>query len=174
MEMALPMNVNVGATAAEALFATHYRPLLRTAFLLVGERGEAEEVVQEAFARLLASHRRVRDVDRAPGYLRAIVVNQCRGRLRKRGSSRRGAPKLVAFPDPSSAADHVVAQDDRAALASALARLPERQRECIVLRYYGSLSEAEIADAMGVSRGSVKTHASRGLAALAEMLEDRR
>jgi RNA polymerase sigma factor (sigma-70 family) len=167
---------------ATDLFVAHARPLLRAAVLLLADAGEAEEVVQEAFARLLSKWSPLRQPERAAGYLLATTLNLARGRLRRRGSARRF---LASEPKHEDAAVSVwaaecpvdelaIARQDRGAVVEALRRLPARQKECLVLRYYLGLSEAEIAEAMGVSRGSVKTHASRGQAALATALEAQR
>jgi RNA polymerase sigma-70 factor (sigma-E family) len=155
------------------LFETHYGGLVRAVYLLLGDQEEAEEVVQEAFARLLVSWRRVRDPARVAGYLRVTALNLARGRLRKLEVRRRLAPRLVPVDDHAPPAESVaMVGDDRRSVAAALRQLPARQRECLVLRYYLGLSEAEIAGAMGVARGSVKAHASRGLAGLAGLLEE--
>jgi RNA polymerase sigma-70 factor (sigma-E family) len=154
------------------LFEEHYRGLVRAVYLLLGDQGEAEEVVQEAFARLLVSWRRVREPEKVVGYLRVTALNLARGRLRKLEVRRRLAPKLVPVDDHAAPAEALAIVDaDRQSVAAALAQLPPRQRECLVLRYYLGLSEAEIAAAMGVAKGSVKAHASRGLATLAGLLE---
>jgi RNA polymerase sigma-70 factor (sigma-E family) len=153
------------------LFATEYTALVRLAALLVDERASAEDIVQEAFVRL---HRRapyVRDVDAAPAYLRSIVLNLARSQLRHRLVVARYRP--IADATPTDPADHAVLRDDQQAVIDAIRSLPRRQRECIALRYYSGLSEAEIADALGISGGSVKSHTSRAMAALAEKLEAR-
>jgi RNA polymerase sigma-70 factor (sigma-E family) len=146
--------------------------LVRLASLLLTEPGDAEEVVQEAFVAAHLAWGRLRQPDKAMAYLRSAVLNGARSRLRHRRVVERHEPSApLAGPSPEAA---VVAGDERRQVMAALRRLPDRQRECLVLRYYLDLSEAEIAAAMGISGGSVKTHAHRGLAALATMLEGTR
>lgn len=140
--------------------------------LLLEDPGEAEEAVQEAFARLQVARGSLRAPDRAPAYLRATVANLSHGRIRRRQVVRRHPepPPGVGVP-----ADVVaLAGDQRRAVLAAVRALPRRQRECLTLRYYLDLSEREIAGTLGISAGSVKTHASRGLAALAPVLEELR
>jgi RNA polymerase sigma-70 factor (sigma-E family) len=157
--------------AVTELYRVEYRPLVRVAALIVHDVGEAEEIVQDAFVSMHGRWRRLRDPDRAVGYLRQCVVNGCRSRLRHRAVALRHEPP---FPPPHAPSAESLALDrlrgDR--LRAALARLPERQRTALVLRYYADLSEAQIADAMGVSAGSVKTHTSRAMAALRAATED--
>ena len=156
------------ASALEVLFRSEQRNLLRVATLLLGDRGAAEEVVQDAFVRLHLSWRRLRDPERAAAWLRTAVLNGARSQLRRRGVGRR---HQEAPMDPAASAEAgALAGDEQARMLAALRQLPARQREALVLRYYADLSEAEIAAAMGVSAGSVKTHAHRGLAALATIL----
>jgi RNA polymerase sigma-70 factor (sigma-E family) len=161
-------------TADEAvtrLFAAYYRQLVRLAALLLTDTGTAEEVVQDAFVRLHQRWRRLREPDRALGYLRTSVVNGARSALRHRAVASRHAATLRPPPDaPSAEATHLdgVGNDE---LLAALRRLPPRQRETLVLRYYADLSEAEIAEIMGISRGAVKSHAARGIAALRQTVE---
>jgi len=156
------------ASALEVLFRTEQRDLLRLATLLLGDRGAAEEVVQDAFVKLHVSWRRLRDPDRAAAWLRSAVLNGARSQLRRRSVRRRHHE--VDVRSAASAEAGALAGDEQARMLAALRQLPARQREALVLRYYVDLSEAEIADAMGVSAGSVKTHAHRGLAALATIL----
>jgi RNA polymerase sigma-70 factor (sigma-E family) len=155
--------------ALTRLFSEHYRSLLGLARLLVDDRGSAEEVVQEAFIRLHRAWPGLRDPGGAAAYLRATVVNVARGQLRHRAVVRRHAkgpePDVQSFDDPA------VRGEERRIVAAAMRTLPRRQRECLVLRFYLDLSEREIAEALGVSPGSVKTHVHRGLAALNERLE---
>jgi RNA polymerase sigma-70 factor (sigma-E family) len=139
----------------------HYRSLVRLAALL-GDRSMAEEVVQDAFVRVYGAGDRVRD---PLAYLRRAVVNGARSTLRRK-QVRERAPLAIARDVPPP--------DDRTDVINALRALPARQRECLVLRYYADLSEREIADALGVSPGSVKTHTHRGLAALEKSLEGNR
>ncbi len=163
-------------TADEAvtrLFASHYRQLVRLAALLVADRSLAEEVVQDAYVRLHQRWRTLREPDRALGYLRTSVINGARSALRRRAVARRYAATLVALPDMPSAETSTLDAYEQAVVIAALRRLPSRQREALVLRYYADLSEADIAEAMGISRGAVKSHAARGLAALRQILESR-
>lgn len=157
--------------AVTHLFGAHYRPMVRLAGLLLHERGIAEEIVQDAYVRLHARWHRLRDPDRALAYLRVSVVNGCRSALRHR---RVVDAHLAASRPPADVASAESGALDlltQAAVLDAIRRLPTRQREAIVLRYYGDLSEAEIAEAMGVSRGAVKSHAARAVAALRPILE---
>lgn len=155
------------ATLAD-LHREHYRTLVRLACLLVDDRGCGEEVVQEAFVRVHGAWARV---DEPLVYLRATVVNLARSRLRRRVVARRYvAPEARAA---ESAEDEAVLLADHHEVFDALRALPRRQRECLVLRYYLDLSEAEIASTLGISAGSVKSHSHRGLRALAVRLEER-
>jgi RNA polymerase sigma-70 factor (sigma-E family) len=155
--------------AVTVLHAAHYRSLVRTAALLLRRTDLAEEVVQDAFVGLHHRWGRLRDPERAAAYLRQSTVNGARSVGRRTATASRKQPVLEAsqgsVPDPAAE----VAERD--AVLRALATLPERQREVLVLRYYADLSEAAIADALGISAGTVKAHASRGLAALRPTLE---
>lgn len=157
--------------ALTRLFTAHYRPLVRLAALLLRERGAAEEIVQDAYVALHHRWRRLRDADKALAYLRTCVVNGSRSALRHRTVVDRhlagSAPPGHAPSAESGALDLL----DHAAVVTALHGLPARQREAVVLRYYADLSEAQIAEAMGVSRGAVKSHTSRAMAALRLTLE---
>ena len=104
-------------------------------------------------------------------YLRATVMNLARSRMRRRLVARRRVEPTVR--PAMSAEEHVVLLDDQQEVLDAVRSLPRRQRECLVLRYYLDLSEAEIASTLGISNGSVKSHSHRGLAALAQRLEER-
>jgi RNA polymerase sigma-70 factor (sigma-E family) len=155
--------------AVTALYVAHYRGLVRLAALLLDDVGAAEEVVQDAYVRMHSSWRRIRDPQAAVGYLRTTVVNLARSRLRHRQVVRKHAP--APLPDMPSAEQGALDRLEHDRVTRALRALPDRQRECLVLRYYGDLSEAQIAAAMGISTGAVKSHASRGMAALRAALE---
>jgi RNA polymerase sigma-70 factor (sigma-E family) len=159
--------------ALERLYAAHYRPLLRLAVLLVRDRETAEEVVQDAFVAMHGTWGRLRDPERALAYLRKTVVNRARSVLRRRGVERRHLPgPAVDRPTGVAAGADAAAVDAerRAHVLDALRALPRRQREVLALRYYADLDEATIAQTLGISRGAVKSHASRGAAALRERL----
>lgn len=157
--------------AVTQLYAAHYRSLVRLAALLLRDTGAAEEVVQDAFVAMHGRWRRLRDPDKALAYLRQSVVNGARSTLRHRGVVQRYLPRQ-AMPEFAASAEHgAMDRLDHDAVVTALRLLPPRQREALVLRYYGDLSEADIAAAMGISRGAVKSHASRGMAALRTTLE---
>ncbi|GLZ11045.1 RNA polymerase sigma factor [Actinomadura sp. NBRC 104425] len=155
--------------ALTALYSANYRSLVRLAAMLVRDAGTAEEVVQDAFVAMHGGWRRLRDPDKALSYLRQSVVNRSRSVLRHRAVVEKYAPK--GLPDAPSAEAGAIGELERSAVVEALHRLPARQREALVLRYYADLSEAEIASAMGISRGAVKSHTARGMAALRNVLE---
>jgi RNA polymerase sigma-70 factor (sigma-E family) len=165
----------VQTTQAEAdhmvttLYTEQYRSLVRLALLLVHDVQTAEEVVQDSFVAMHTGWRRLRDTEKALAYLRQAVVNRSRSVLRHRTVVDRNAPKPA--PDEPSAEHGAMALLERTAVIAALRELPERQREALVLRYYGDLSEAQIAAAMGISRGAVKSHTARGMSALRTTLE---
>lgn len=151
------------------LFHDEYGSLVGLARLLLDDRGQAEEAVQEAFARTYDRWSRVRDHADPLPYVRRAVVNAARGGLRRRRSARRHRPDPM--PDAPSAEAGAVRGESRREVVAALRTLPARQRECVVLRYYLDCSTAETAAALGVSEGSVKSHLHRALAALAQQLE---
>lgn len=155
--------------AVTALYDAHYRALVRLATLLVHDISTAEEVVQDSFVALHAGLHRLRDSEKTLSYLRAAVVNRSRSVLRHRVVVDRNAPKPP--PDMPSAEHGAMALIERSAVVAALRALPERQREVVVLRFYGDLSEAQIAAAMGITRGAVKSHTSRAMSSLRSVLE---
>lgn len=157
-----------------AAFDAHYQSLVRLASLLLDDVGSCEEVVQDAFVRVWQRGPALREPGRLPAYLRSAVLNGARSGLRRRGV-RRQHLRSVEEPGRAPSAEAVaMAGDPDAAVLHALRGLPDRQREVLALRYYVDLSEAEIAATLGISVGSVKTHAHRGLRSLAEALEDER
>jgi RNA polymerase sigma-70 factor (sigma-E family) len=158
--------------ATEDLFRERYSEMVGLAGLLLNDRGAAEEVVQDAFAKYHLARHRIQDPERQVSYLRSIVCNLARGRLRRWGIERRLRP--VPEPEAAPATDAALAQHQRDTVAAALAALPRRQRECVVLRYWLDLPEREIAATLGIAAGSVKSHLHRGLAALESRLEDLR
>jgi RNA polymerase sigma-70 factor (sigma-E family) len=157
-------------TAVTALYAEHALGLIRLAVLLVGDRASAEDVVQDAFVGLYRRWDRLPDTSAPLAYVRVSVLNGCRTALRRRSRAR----QATSFTEPpaESAEARALLSEEQRAVAGALRRLPERQREALVLRYYFDLSEAEIAEAMGISRGTVKSATSRALAAVGHMLKE--
>ena len=155
--------------AVVELYSQHYRALVRLAALLVRDTQTAEEVVQDSFVAMHGGWQRLRDAEKALAYLRQAVVNRSRSVLRHRTVVDKNLQK--APPDMPSAEHGALVLLERHAVVAALRDLPDRQREAIVLRYYADLSEAEIAAAMGISRGAVKSHTARGMTALRAALE---
>lgn len=152
------------------LFHAQFPAMVRLAAMLGAD--DPEDVAQEAFVRLHRRTRLLRDPNAAIGYLRTTVLNLTRSRLRHLAVVRRARGGRPA--DVPSAEHDVVRREDARELVAAVHRLSPRHREAIVLRYWLDLSEAEMAEAMGVSRGTVKSHVSRGLDALAALLEETR
>lgn len=170
----LPLSCPVDADLAvaldvTALFETQWRPMLRLAILLIDDRGAAEDAVQDAFVAMQRNRRAPADPDAAVAYLRATVVNRCRSVLRHRYVVNRFASLPVTQSDVE---DPSLAIDSDAATLKALQSLPRRQREVLVLRYWVDLPHAEIAAILNIAVGSVKSAASRGLAALRIQLEE--
>ncbi|MDR2983980.1 MAG: SigE family RNA polymerase sigma factor [Nocardiopsaceae bacterium] len=155
--------------AITALYGLHYRSLVRLATFLVHDIATAEEVVQDSFVALHAGLHRLRDSEKTLSYLRTAVVNRSRSVLRHRVVVDKNAPKPP--PDMPSAEHGALTLIERSSVVAALRSLPERQREVVVLRFYGDLSEAQIAAAMGITRGAVKSHTSRAMSALRSVLE---
>jgi RNA polymerase sigma-70 factor (sigma-E family) len=152
------------------LYRAHAVSLVRVAMLLLGDQPSAEDVVQDAFFGLYRGLPGLKDTGKALPYLRASVINGCRSVLRSR---KRALLRRVQHEAPVwSAEAAALAGEDRRALLAAVARLPRRAREVLALRYYLDLSDNEIAAALGVSRATVSSTASRALAALARQLQE--
>jgi RNA polymerase sigma-70 factor (sigma-E family) len=156
--------------AVEQLYATHYQQLVRLSVLLVRDQGTAEEVVQDSFVAMHGRWRTLKEPHKGLAYLRQTVVNRSRSVLRHRGVQARHVPDPL--PDERGADESTVARERRREVLDALQRLSTRQREVLVLRYYLDLDEAGIAEHLGISRGAVKSHASRGTSALRVLLEE--
>ncbi|MFC8723227.1 SigE family RNA polymerase sigma factor [Kitasatospora sp. NPDC057198] len=138
--------------------------LLRTAYLLTGDQHAAEDLVQSAAERTCAAWSKVSRADDPHSYVRRIMVNQHARRWRRR------APEVLveAVPDRAGAEDGYARADQRRMLMAALAALPARQRQAVVLRHWEDLSDSQAAAAMGCSAGAVRSHAAKGIARLRE------
>jgi RNA polymerase sigma-70 factor (sigma-E family) len=171
------------AAAVTTLYAEHALGLVRLAVVLTGDRGTAEDVVQDAFLGLYRRWDSLADTAAPLGYLRVSVVNGCRTALRRR--SRLWIGPTADFAEAAgeggddgraglaeSAEARAMLGDEQRTVAAALRKLPRRQREAVVLRYYLDLSEEETAQAMGVSRGTVKSATHRALAAVGRILRE--
>lgn len=160
-------------TAVSALYEIHAVGLIRLAVVMLGDRPAAEDVVHDSFCGLYRRWEYLADPGNGLGYLRSSILNGCRSELRRRIRNQRRAARQPALPDSASAeADVLIGEEHREVLA-ALRRLPPRQREALVLRFYLDLAEPDIAAAMRITPGTVKSTTSRGLSALARLLEKR-
>jgi RNA polymerase sigma-70 factor (sigma-E family) len=141
--------------------------LMKTAFLLTGEQHAAEDLVQSTLERVYVAWRRVGSADDPEAYVRRVMVNaharRHRRRLKEFLAPRDDSGLAHELPD---AGDRIAQADDRGALLKALAQLPARQREAVVLRYWEDLSETQVAAAMGCSVGAVKSNTAKGIAKL--------
>jgi RNA polymerase sigma-70 factor (sigma-E family) len=163
----------VGPSDLSVLFRRRHAELVRLALLLVGDQATAEDVVQDVFARLHARRAEAPAGKDPLPYVRAAVLNGCRSQLRRRAVAQRFAgqnSRLFEQVIQDSAEQEMIRSQERAQVLAALAALPIRRREVLVLRYYVGLSESEIAAVLGISPGTVKSTAARGLAALARRL----
>nr|WP_322098132.1 SigE family RNA polymerase sigma factor [Nakamurella alba] len=153
------------------LYRSHRMGMVRLAILLVDDQASAEDVVQEAFAGLFRNWDGLRDSAAAIGYLRTAVVNGSRSMLRRRRTARAYVPPHAGTARSAESLAMLTAEHQ--AVVAALGDLAPRQREVLVLRYYGGLSEAEIAEATGLSKGTVKSTASRAVAKLGDIMRAR-
>ena len=150
-----------------ALYQAHALSLARLALLMLGDPDAAQDVVQDAFFGLYRRWGKLASADAAPAYLRASVVNGCRTALRRRSRPTLHASELSL----ESAEATVVHTEEQRGVLAAVRRLPARQREAVLLRYYLDMTEEQAARAMGVSRGTVKSSTSRAVAAIGRMLK---
>jgi RNA polymerase sigma-70 factor (sigma-E family) len=168
-----PSRRSAAERAVGALYEGHAVSFIRLAVVILGDVAAAEDVVQDAFCGLYRRWHHLDDPGKAVQYVRSAVLNGCRSQLRARARSGRRAAASHAGHMPSAEEDAIIAADHQAVLA-ALRKLPARQREALVLRYYLDLAEPEIANAMAISPGTVKSTTSRALGALGRLLgEDR-
>jgi len=166
--LSAPTVANAIPRAILDLYKEHYEALVRLACAVVSDDAAAEEIVQDTFLAVLSRGWQLRDEEKALAYLRRAIVNRSRSVLRRRVVIGKHVPRQA--PDMPSAEHGALTLLERDAVVSALRELSGRQREAIVLRYYAGLSEAETASAMGISQGSVKSHVSRAMVSLREML----
>ncbi|MFI7408648.1 SigE family RNA polymerase sigma factor [Streptomyces sp. NPDC049627] len=150
-------------------YRAHYRSLLGLAALLLDDTASCEDVVQEAFIRVHSARKRVRDPEKTLAYLRQTVVNLSRSALRRRILGLKLLSKPM--PDMASAEEGAYDQLERDSLIRAMKGLQRRQREVLVLRYFADMTEAQVAETLGISLGSVKAYGSRGIAALRVAME---
>jgi RNA polymerase sigma-70 factor (sigma-E family) len=155
-----------------ALYQAHALGLVKLAKVMLGDQAAAEDIVQDAFLGLFRRWPALEDQDRALAYLRASVLNGCRTAYR--GMTRRDRALRLAptTQDMVSAEESALIGEANREVMAALRALPARQREAVILRYYLDLSEDQAAQAMNVSRGTVKSATSRGRAALARVLKE--
>ncbi|MET9965160.1 SigE family RNA polymerase sigma factor [Streptomyces sp. NPDC006356] len=165
-------NTEAAGTTVDHLTETyraHYRSLLGLAALLLDDTASCEDVVQEAFIRVHSARKRVRDPEKTLAYLRQTVVNLSRSALRRRILGLKLLSKPM--PDMASAEEGAYDQLERDSLIKAMKGLQRRQREVLVLRYFADMTEAQVAETLGISLGSVKAYGSRGIAALRVAME---
>ena len=149
--------------AVSMLYVTHRLALVRLAVLLVDDQASAEDVVQDAFVGLHRHRAQLRDPEAAVGYLRTAVVNGARSALRRRGTHRRFLQRRTSPEYPEEADSAALLADEHRTVLRAVRSLPQRQQEILALRYWSNLTEAEIAQTLGISRGAVKSQASRAI-----------
>ena len=145
----------------EALFDRHYAPMCRLAYVILGDAAVAEEIVMEALIKTFSGWGRIRDVSRADAYLRRAVVNLCRSKIRRKtiearvnAVAYRRAERRAPEWDPDR-------HETTRLVWEAVRNLPDRQRACVVLRYYEDMQESQIADILGCSVGTVKSQLSK-------------
>jgi RNA polymerase sigma-70 factor (sigma-E family) len=158
--------------AVSALYEAHAVGLIRLAVVMLGDRPAAEDVVQEAFCGLYRRWDQLHDPGNAQRYVRSSVLNGCRSALRRLQREARSARPDASLETSESAEALALVNAEHRAVLGALHRLPARQREALVLRFYLELPEPEIARSMGISQGTVKSTTSRALAALGRLVQE--
>ncbi len=157
------------ARQVTALYQVHALGLVRLAVIMLGDQAAAEDVVQDAFLGLYRQWGGLSDTSHALAYVRSSVLNGCRTVLRRKSRYDR---TVFAEPAFESAEAHALAGEEHREVITAIRKLPDRQREALVLRFYLDMDEDEVAEAMRISRGSVKSATSRAIAALGRMLRE--
>lgn len=157
-------------TDVAELYVRHRLPLTRLAVVLLGDVASAEDAVQEVFVKLWSRADLLEKVASPSAYLRTAVVNRARSVQRRRKTEREYRPLFV--PDVEPAETTAMLPLEYREVAVAVRELPMRQREVLTLRYWADLSEADIAQTLGVTRGTVKSAASRGMRTLTERLKN--
>jgi len=159
------------SAAVSALFAVNALGLAKLAYVMIGDRDTADDIVQDAFSGLYRRWEHLSDPRKALSYLRSAVLNSCRSTLRRRRPEVSGelAPLHV---EHESAESVVVSEEERKVVMAALRQLPHRQREVLVLRFYLDMTEREIAAQMGVGQSTVRSSAHRGLVALGRIMRE--
>jgi RNA polymerase sigma-70 factor (sigma-E family) len=158
-----------------ALYAAHAVGLIRLGFVMLADRGAAEDVVQDAFLGLYRNWDRLHDPASALPYLRSSVLNGCRAALRtqaRRDRKHRATAALDDWRPLESAEAAVLLAEEHQEVLAAVRRLPDRQRETLMLRFYLGLSPDETARVMGISTGTVKSALSRAITALGRTLKE--
>jgi RNA polymerase sigma-70 factor (sigma-E family) len=163
---------DTAAGAVTALYQANALGLVRLAHVLIGDRGTAEDIVQEAFSGLYWRWEQLRDPDKALSYVRSAVLNSCRSALRRTRATEILADLSELGLVLASAEAVVLSEEQRRAVMTALRGLPSRQREVLVLRFYADLTETEIATQMGIGKSSVRSAQHRALTALGRMLRE--
>ena len=161
------------ADQVSALYRTHGMDLVRIAAVMLGSRAAAEDAVHDAFCGLFLRWNRLAEPQNALAYVRSSVLNRCRSELRRQIRLERRADRNHRPLDPESPEQAAILGEEHRDVLAALSQLPHRQREALVLRYFMDLPEAEIAAAMGITPGTVKSTTSRALAALSRLLKER-
>lgn len=150
----------------QGFVTNRWSQLMRTAFLLTGQQHAAEDLVQSSLERTYVSWRKVSAAGDPDAYVRRIMINTHARRHRRKLKEFLSLQDAAPVLDTCERGDRMAQADDRAALLRALAQLPLRQREAVVLRYWEDLSETQTAEAMGCSVGTVKSNAAKGIAKL--------
>ncbi len=159
----------LGRLQLEALYVAHYCQLVGLAQLILGGSAAAEDIVEEAFIRVCGSRSKIRDPDRAAGYLRTTTMNLARSELRRQQTALRNAP--VPHAEPAGPLEPALTKAGNASVMNALRLLPWRQQQVIMLRYYADLSVLETAQTLQISLGTVEMHGFRALASFGEALQ---
>lgn len=155
----------------EQIYHAEAVSLVRLARLFTDDRAGAEDIVQEAFIRLFRASHRIEDPTKSVAYLRSIVLNLARDQNRRGLMSLRHQDAMIDRRAPELPDEQIARTESQAEVLAALSALSARQRDCLVLRFYLELSEAEIARTLDISPNSVKTHCRRGMESLAQRLE---
>jgi RNA polymerase sigma-70 factor (sigma-E family) len=167
------MDRPTAADQVTLLYRIHGMDLIRIAAVMLGSRADAEDAVQDAFCGLFRRWDQLADPRNALPYVRSAVMNRCRSELRRQARLERRADQNHRPLDAESPEQSAVLGEEHRDVLAALRRLPERQREALILRYFMDLPEPEIAAAMGISQGTVKSTTSRAIAALARRVKER-